>query len=79
MNNLSSYHCEFSIIPNHEHDFMYEKRARQIVSKLKTLIHKLICVKNSVYPESTKNSNGAIAMSKKIVCLCVCSSGHRVP
>ena len=36
------------------------------VSKLKTLIQDLICVKNNVYTESIKNDNGSVAMKKYI-------------
>ena len=36
------------------------------VSKLKTLIQDLICVKNNVYPASIKNDNGSVAMKKYI-------------
>ena len=32
-------------------------------SKFKTVLHKLICVKNNVYPATIKNDNGAVAMS----------------
>ena len=40
--------------------------AYQIFSKLKTLIHDLICVKNDFYPETIKNDNGAAAMIKQL-------------
>ena len=35
-------------------------------TKLKTLIHKLICVK-TIYPATIKNDNGAVAMRKSFV------------
>ena len=35
--------------------------------ELKNLIHELIYVKNTFYPASVKNDNGAIATRKKIV------------
>ena len=34
-------------------------------SKLKTLIHEIIFVKNNIYPESIKNDNGAGTTRKK--------------
>ena len=41
---FSSYHCEFIIKPNHGHDFKYENWCARFLSRLKTLIHELICV-----------------------------------
>ena len=38
-------HCEFIIIPNHEHEFMYEKWAPNFF-KLKILLYELIFVQN---------------------------------
>ena len=41
---MSSYHCEYIKITNHEHDLKYEKPACYIFSELKTLIHEIISI-----------------------------------
>ena len=41
---MSSYHCEYIKITNHEHDLKYEKSACYIFSELKTLIHEIISI-----------------------------------
>ena len=46
---MSSYHCEFIIIPNHKHDFKYEILARQIVSKIEDLDIRANLCKNNFY------------------------------
>ena len=38
----------------------------RFVSKLKTLIHELICVKNNFYPATIKNENRAAEVRKKL-------------
>ena len=43
------------------------KNWRAIFFKLKTLIHKIICVENSIDPESIKDYNTATAMTKTFV------------
>ena len=50
---------------NHEHDFKYEKRARQKCFQIKDLDTRSNFCENNVYPESIKNDNGSVAMRKK--------------
>ena len=57
------YHYEFITIPNQEYDVKYEN-GRTRFFKLKTLIHKLICVKDNSQPASITDDNEAVAMKK---------------
>ena len=47
---------------------LYTKNGRARFSESKTLIHKLICVKNNFYPASIKKDNGGRRNEKKLRC-----------
>ena len=50
----------------HEHDFMYEKWARQIIFRIQNFNTRANLYEIFFHPESTKNDNAAIATIKKI-------------
>ena len=61
MNNWSSYHFEFIIIPDHKHDIKY-KNGRATFFQIEYLNTQANLCEKYFYPASTKIFNGDVAM-----------------
>ena len=63
---MSSYYCEFILMPNLKHGFKYENLAHQIFFWIEDLDTWANLCGNNLYPESIKNDNGAVVMRKNV-------------